>query len=391
MRLTFIRLYMEMDTKTGGFTETELKQMEGSLTKIVDSKLKSVTDWQKDKDEADKENQKAIDTLLTRMKNNNGALNTDKKSFGQVLSEGLEEKRNDLEYMEKSKDKDAKVRIELKQVGDMALSTNLTGDSQQTYSQRQGLVPNQKINFRDLIPTTQSATGQYVHYRETGSEGAVDLQTEGSGKSQIDYDLTEIKTVTGYIAGYARFSKQMAKNLPWMQTTLPRLLMRDFYKKENANFWDILATNASGFSTTFETDDAKQIIDILMGRADLDFNNSFILCKNAEVGRLLKLLYTNGYYQGAGSVIGNANGSVQIAGVPVIGVSWARSGDKIAVIDNDFIERVEAEVLAVEFSYEDYKNFTENKITARVECFENLNLLRTDAHSYVDMGNSASS
>ncbi len=365
--------------------------MEGTLTKIVDGKMKSITEWQTQKDEADKVNQEAVDKLLIKMKDGNGSLNFGKKSFGDVLFEELESKKSDLEYMEKSKDKDAKVRIELKQVGDMATGTNLSGDSQATYNQRQGLVPGQKINARDLIPSVTSETGTYVSYRETGSEGGIGLQTEGSEKSQIDYDLTEIKTVNGYIAGFARFSKQMMRNLPWLQTTMPRLLMRDFYKKENANFWDIVATQATGFSTTFETEDNLQIIDILMGRADADFTNSFVLCKNAQVGRLLKLLYGTGNYLGAGSVVGTPGGVVTISNTPIIGVSWAKSGDKIMVVDSDFIERVQTEALAVEFSYEDYKNFTENKVTARVECFENFNLLRTDAHSYADMGNSASS
>lgn len=390
MKLFYICLYRDP-----GFNAQERAELKGALTDVqtaLESKMdKRMNDRFAERDAADHKNQEAIDLLLTKMKDQGSSLNFGKKTFGDALFQGLEEKKTDLEYMEKSKDKDAKVRIELKQVGDMTIGTNLTGDSQATYSQRQGLVPGQKVNARDLIPSVTSETGTYVSYRETGSEGGFSKQTEGSEKSQIDYDLTEIKTVTGYVAGFARFSKQMMKNLPWLQGTLPRMLMRDFYKKENANFWDLIATQATGYSTTFETDDNKQIIDILMGRADQDFNNSFVLCKNTQVGRLLKLLYDNGNYLGAGSIVGTPGGIVTISNTPIIGVSWAKSADKIMVIDSDFIERVQTEALAVEFSYEDYKNFTENKVTARVECFEEFNPLRVDAHSYVDMGNSASS
>ncbi len=163
------------------------------------------------------------------------------------------------------------------------------------------------------------------------------------------------------------------------------MLLRDFFKKENAKFYGIVAGAATGFDTSGETDQAKMIIDILSGRADADFNNSFILAKNAEVGEILKLLYTNGYYAGSGSVVGMPDGSVRIGGVPVIGASWA-AADALMVIDNDMIERVETESLRVEFSYEDADNFTKNLVTARVECFEDLNLLRTDAHSYIEIG-----
>ena len=164
------------------------------------------------------------------------------------------------------------------------------------------------------------------------------------------------------------------------------MLLRDFYKKENAKFYAAVAANATGFNTTSETDDAKALIDVLMGRLDNDFNNSFILVKNSQKGRLLKLLYENGLYMGSGSVIGTPDGQIRIADTPVVGVSWV-TDDKIMVIDADFLERVETSSLRVEFSYEDSDNFQRNLVTARVECFEELNGLRWDAHSFHDLGN----
>ncbi len=273
--------------------------------------------------------------------------------------------------------------VELKTVGTMTLGTNLTGDAQASYNPRQGIIPNQKINFRDLIPFVQSPTGIYVTYRETGGEGAIGAQIEGEPKEQLDYDFTEIKNVSGYIAGFVRFSKQLMFNLGWLQSTLPRLLLRDFYKKENATFYAAVAAAASGYDTTAETSNVKALIDFLMGRADSDFNSSFIIVKNSEKGALLKLMFENGYYAGSGSVIGTPDGSVRVADTPVIGASWATAG-KIMIIDNDFIERIETESLRVEFSYEDSDNFQKNLVTARVECFEDLNLLLPQAHTYTD-------
>lgn len=304
------------------------------------------------------------------------------KSFGEVFAAEVANQLNikQAEVKNFQNDKHAKLRFDLKLAGTMMTSVNLTGDSQMSYNNRQALVPNQRINFRDLIPSTSSPTGTYVTYRETGGEGAIAVQTEGQSKSQIDYDFTEVKTVSGYLAGFARFSKQMMYHLPWLQTTLSRMLLRDFYKKENDKFYDQVVAAATGFNTSIETDDAKMLIDVLMGRLDSNFNNSFVLVKNSQKGALLKLLYENGFYMGAGSVIGTPNGNVSIADTPIIGVSWA-DADKIVVIDNDFIERVETESLRVEFSYEDADNFTKNLVTARIECFEDLNILRTEAHS----------
>ncbi len=43
--------------------------------------------------------------------------------------------------------------------------------------------------------------------------------------------FTSTKTVKKYIDGYATFSKKLISKLPFLNKTLPRILLRDFYKK----------------------------------------------------------------------------------------------------------------------------------------------------------------
>lgn len=357
------------------------KRVSDLETEVKDLKAAKVT-----ADERDRANQVVIDQFIADKKKREAG--TEKKSFGEAMHEELANQfeSKQAEIKEFGKSRDAKLNFTLK-VGTMTIPTNLSGQGQATFNDRQGIVPNQRVNIRDLIPSTISPTGIYVTYRETATSGGINTQVEGASKGQIDYTLSRVETVSGYVSGFARFSKQMMFVLPWLQSTLVRMLLRDFYKEENRKFYAAIALAASGFNTTAETDDNKAIIDLLYGRADQDFNNSFILGKNNMVGRMLKLMYGNGYYSGAGSVVGTPNGAVTISGIPVIGASFATS-DKVMIIDTDFIERVETESLRVEFSYEDADNFTKNLVTARVECFEDLNLLRTDAHSFLDLGNS---
>ncbi len=335
-------------------------------------------------------NQEALDSLLAWRKTNGGIYTPEKKAFGEAFAEKIESeyKSRDAEFKDFATNRNAKLTLNLKSVGTMTTSASLTGDGVASYGSRQGIVPNQKVNFRDLIPTTPSPTGVYVTYRETGGEGAIDVQTEGSTKAQVDYDLTEVKTVGKYVAGIATFSKQLMYQLPFLQTTLTRLLLRDFYKKENALFYATIAAGATASLSSAETDDNKALIDWIMSQQDNDFNTSFIVVKNSQRGRLLKSLYNQSSYLGSGSVVGMPDGSIQIAGVPIIGASWM-ADDKALIIDSDFIERVETESLRVEFSYENGTNFEKNLVTARVECFEELNLLRTDAHAVVDFGNAS--
>jgi hypothetical protein len=330
-------------------------------------------------DEAAKKNQAALDQMIAEKAAK--TVNNKTKSFGDAFSESMAEafEAKQAEIKEFQKNKNAKLTIDLKAVGTMTLGNNLSGDGVATYNQRQGLVPAQKINMRDLIPTAVSPTGLYVTYRETGTEGSIGIQTEGNAKSQIDYDLTEVKVVSDYIAGFARFSKQMMFQLPFLQNTLQRMLLRDFYKKENSTFFSAVSSAATGSTTTSASVDAEQLVDWIANQLDANFEASFALVSYAQWADLLKTKPTD--YSVPGGFVIDANGNVRIAGVPVIGASWV-TNDKALIIDANYLERVETEGLRVEFSYEDSDNFQRNLVTARVECFEDINIMRTDAIIY---------
>lgn len=330
-------------------------------------------------DEAAKKNQAALDQMIAEKAAK--TVNNKNKSFGDAFSEQIAEAfdSKQAEINEFQRNKNAKLTIDLKAVGTMTTSANLSGDGVATYNTRQGLVPAQKINMRDLIPTAVSPTGLYVTYRETGTEGSIGIQTEGNLKSQIDYDLTEVKVVSDYIAGFARFSKQMMFQLPFLQNTLQRMLLRDFYKKENSTFFSAVSSAATGSTTTAATVDAEQLVDWIANQLDANFEASFALVSYAQWADLLKTKPAD--YSVPGGVIIDPNGNIRIAGVPVIGASWV-TNDKALIVDASYLERVETEGLRVEFSYEDSDNFQRNLVTARVECFEDINIMRTDALIY---------
>lgn len=330
-------------------------------------------------DEAAKKNQAALDQMIAEKAAKKVSNNT--KSFGEAYNDAIAEafESKKAEINEFARNKNAKLTIDLKSVGTMTLGNNLSGDGQATYNQRQGLVPSQKVNFRDLIPTAVSPTGLYVTYRETGSEGSIGVQTEGNPKSQIDYDLTEVKVVSDYIAGFARFSKQMMFQLPFLQNTLQRMLLRDFYKKENATFFSAVSQAATGSTTTSATVDAEQLVDWIANQLTANFDASFALVSYSQWATLLKTKPMD--YSVPGGVIIDPTGNIRIAGVPVIGASWVTDG-KALIVDSNYLERVETEGLRVEFSYEDSDNFQRNLVTARVECFEDINVMRTDALIY---------
>jgi hypothetical protein len=270
------------------------------------------------------------------------------KHLDEVIIEKLDGK---LDEMEKSMKSNGKFRLDLRDVKSMTLSASLTGDAQASYALNASVLPSQAINFRDLIPTVRSESGLYVFYKETATTNNIAAQTEGSNKGENNYALSEVKVVNDYIAGFSTFSAA-----------------------------------ATGSTTTAETVDLKQLVDYIGNQKSANFVSSVALVSPAQLGRLLKETITAGYYAGSGSVIVNPNGGMTIWGTPVIAASWV-TDDKVLILDNNFVERIEVEGMAIEFSYENASNFQQNMVTARIECYEDINLMQPTSAIYADLGN----
>lgn len=354
--------------------------VEGIQTSIEEIKQASVK-----RDEADKKNQEALNTIIAdhqEMKKAGGN-QPQKKSFGEAFAETVKEHWDEIKQVGKGN----KISLDVKAVGTMTLGNTLTGDPVSTQGPLITL-PGHRVNLRDLIPTVHSETGQYVQYKETGKEGAPARQTENTDKAEINYDLTEVKTVARYIAGFARFSKQLTKNLPFFQSTLPRLLLRDFYKVENETFFaDIVSTDGISGLDSVETNDIMALIDAIAEQNNAGFNPSYALVNYLQLARLNKLLFEGGNaYAGQGGVTSLANGQIAIMGTPIIPAPWV-TDDKCLIIDRDYLERIEVESVRVEFFEQDDKNVTKNLITARIECMEEINLMLPQSAKYFDFGN----
>ena len=359
-------LINEMAENLKGFqanAEAQIKEVSAQVTVVKD------------------ELQKQIDGQLAAQKK---AAKKEVKHIDEVILEKLD---GNFDAMEKSLKNNGKYRLDLSEVKTMTLSGNLTGDSVASYAPNPAIQPAQTINFRDLIPTVRSETGLYVYYREnSGLTNNIAFQTEGSNKAENNYSLTEVKVVNDYLAGFSTFSKQMLKSLPFMTQTLPRMLQRDFFKAENASFFGTVSAAATGSTTTAETNDLLQLVDYIANQKTANFVPSYALVSQLQMSRLLKATIAAGYYAGAGSVIVNPNGGITIWGVPVVSASWV-TDDKVLIFDSSYLERVEVEGLAIEFSYENGENFQKNLVTARIECYEDINLMLTTSAIFADMGN----
>ena len=280
-----------------------------------------------------------------------------------------------------------KVKLNLKAVGTMTVSNNLTGDAVRTYQPGVAMVPNRKINFRDLIPAVASATGIYTLYRETGAEGSISVQsTPGDAKTQIDYDLTAVTYTARYIAGFARIDKSMLQDLPFLQSALPQMLLRDFYKAEDLKFYTDLSGAATGSTTTSATVDAEQIIDYVANLESADFTPNGIVVNPKQWARLVTTKPAD--YSVPGGFTITADGNIAIAGIPVYKSSFI-ADDKVLVGDWNYAKRVVVDDLKVEFFEQDSDNVQKNLVTCRIEAREVLAIDRLDAFVFADLGNVA--
>ena len=280
-----------------------------------------------------------------------------------------------------------KVALSLKQAGVMTTTANLTGDAVRTYQPGVAMVPNRKVNFRDLIPAVNSATGIYTLYRETGSAGSIGVQANfGDPKNLVDYDLTAVTFTARYIAGYARVDKSMLQDLPFLQSALPDMLLRDFYKAEDSNFYTVLTGAATGSTTTTATVDAEQIIDYIANLEANDFSVNGIVVNPKQWARLLQTKPSD--YSVPGGFTITAGGEVAIAGIPVFKSSFV-ADDKVLLGDWNMAKRVVVDDLKVEFFEQDSDNVQRNLVTIRIEAREVLAIDRPDAFVFADLGNVA--
>jgi len=276
--------------------------------------------------------------------------------------------------------KGSSVQLESKVVGDMTLPVNLTGDQPRVYQRSVAAVPSQAINFADLVSSIAIDGGTYTFPRETGSEGSISTQTEGSAKSQIDYDFTMVDVNTDFLAGFAVYSKKMANNLPFLENFLPSALRRDYFKAENAQFYANLVTNSTN-SVLTAGNIVERVINEQTTLLAADYMPNAIVVSPQDYGAILLTSGATGGTAGTFSlpgVVSVINGVVTINGLAVYVASWVPA-DKYIIGDWTQANKIVTQGLSVQFFEQDSDNVRKNNITARVESQIALAVQRTQA------------
>lgn len=368
----------ELSVKLEGKTAVEIKSaMEAFEVKLTATnkaqfaeEIKSIQDLMQGKLDAMQGQYDELDVKMqTKARQSEG-----EPTFGGELVKGIKENITSIAKVEK---KGNNFNLELKAVGNMTLGANLTGAQPKDYSFDVAMVPSQAVNFSDLVASIQISGGTYTFPRETTSEGAIAIQTEGASKSQIDYDISMIDVNTDFLAGYARYSKKMANNLPFLESFLPRALRRDYFKAENAKFYADLIAVATA-STVILGNYIERLISDIAGLNVRNYSVTGIVINPADWWKIQVTEKSTGAGYGLPGVVTYNNGVLRINGIPIYMATWVPV-NKYLVGDWSYVQKVVTEGLSVEFSTEDADNFTKNNITARVESQIALAVERPDA------------
>ena len=257
--------------------------------------------------------------------------------------------------------------VEIKAVGDMG-TANLTGDEPRDYNFDVVMFPNQKANVSDLTGNVMISGGTYTFTREVVGEGSISTQTEGDSKTQIDYDFLNVDVSTDFLAGFARYSKKMKNNLPYLESFIPRALRRDYAKAENAAFNTVLATEATASTLLAASYDTKveQLIAEIAKLDGLDRDVNAIVVTPADYWSIFTTEKSTGAGFGLPGVVTQENGVIRINGIPLVKATWL-AANKYYVADWSRINKVTTEGLSLDFSEEEGTNFVKNNITARIE------------------------
>jgi hypothetical protein len=258
----------------------------------------------------------------------------------------------------------------MKQVGTMTLTDNLTGTSQISYVQNPIMRSFFQPHLYDVFRIVPTGTGNVTFPRGktpvgTGSFGA---QTEGSAKAQVDYDLEMVNVSVPFIAGYARVSRQMLQDLPFLQSYLSQSLIEDWNRAVNVRFLNNIATNSTAL-VTGETLTVAKMIAGLAQHGNLGLGQANLILTTWAAWSTILLTKPSDFSVPA-SVAVDASGAIRINGVPVVPHSQV-TGSRFYVMNTNAFGIAQAsglQVRSTEFNEDDFiKNLVTYRAEARIE------------------------
>jgi len=308
--------------------------------------------------------------------------------FKEELSAGVKQLSEQIEKRELGE------RIKIKAVGDMSTSNNVTG----TGAQPQLLTPISEIRIPGAVAfdgghnVFQSTEGIITDVSQDSEEGGAARTTEGSAKEQYDFNVYGTQYVILPVNAYITVSRNMMKNLPYLENMIKTRLMKKVYEKASSQVLEGsgvspimkgIATFATAWSAGNWANKIVKpclydvlIIGIAQARAE-NFNPSRIYLNPSDAAGLRLAVIAN-QINAPEAIF--SNGQMFVAGVPIV---------ETAQITADTFQLGEYMLsnIALQGGFEiyvdPYTGLTTNKVTILGELFCTHFVAKTDAKAFI--------
>ena len=320
-----------------------------------------------------------------KLKDNMQSEATKGMSNSDILSMQIKQIVHDNYATMKNTGKASPFYAEAKDAGVMTLGNNLTGTSQMSYVNNpilRSFYNPHLYNVFSIIPT-ETGNVTFPRAKTPLGEGSFGAQTEGNAKAAIDYDVEMVNTSVPFIAGYARVSRQMLQDLPFLAAYLQRSMVEDLNQAINTRFLNTIATNSTALSTS-ETITVSKMIAGLAQHGALGLGAANLILTTWDAWGKVLLTKPSDFSVPA-SVAIDANGVIRANGVPVVPHSQV-TGSRFYVMNTDAFAIAQASGLAVRSTEFNEDDFIKNLVTYRAEVRAELLSFQPKAAVYGSTG-----
>lgn len=376
----------ELKTALEAATEKKMKEAISAEIKALEEKIPSVDElktgiedikqWQVKKDEADKKNQEALDSLIA----NGQKRDTKSATFNDALGEALEQKKEDLKSYGKKRNQ---INIDIKAVGNMGAG-NLTTSGTETFAGNTflgvGRKPYNVAHVRDILNVQPITTDSAYVIRDSGGEGGPTAVQMGAAKPQTDRDYVKLIAPVTKIAHYFKIPEEMLADNSWLQNEISSIGLEELLAKEDdlilnqvgaAGLFAGLttATNSTAWaapgSLATSIDQANNYDVLVAGwtqARNAKVNPNYILCHPSDYARMVLSKATTGEY-----VFGAPNVSIpNVFGIPII-PHTAMTSDKFLIGDFSKVKLGQREGVSVRFYDQNEDDAIKNMVTVVIE------------------------
>lgn len=309
-------------------------------------------------DEKTKSFQDQLDILFVKTQGGGAIHGTNKPQDLQTAIKGaIKSKENEIKNMDKSV-------LQIKSV----FTSDVTG-THKPHSFKDSVVlrPSQLINVTDLIGKVAIQGGSYSYAVETVS-GAPAVQVEGEAKANIDVNF-EYKTVdTHFIAGVTEVSRQFLNNYTSLAASIPTILDREYYKKENELYSAALFSAATA-STVASGDEVTMLTKEIAALMGNNIEPTAIVLNPSNYTDILLNEKSGAGYNLPKVVMVSENGLMSILGVPVFMATWVAAQSYLVLNGNKIMDAVQEDL---NLQIDNSEKFSKNISIFRIEKQSNI-------------------